>query len=100
MLSHSARPPVCEDPLPALLTLNPGAHRTTTGTEWPCRELQLVRLLRQIVRERPRHAAGVIHLDDVPRDQVPEKIRVHAARQIVASRDGAERPSVVVEARG
>ena len=41
-----------------------------------------------------------MHLDDVPRDQVPEKIRVHAARQIVASRDGAEGPSVVVEARG
>src|SRR6266571_1116721 len=68
----------------------PGRTVPPPGTEWSCRELQLVRLLRQLVRERPRHAAGVIHLDDVPRDQVPEKIRVHAARQIVASRDGAE----------
>src|SRR5436853_5293121 len=59
-----------------------------------------VRLFREIVRQRARHAARIVHLDDVPRDEPREVVRVHAPRQVVPCRNGAESPCVVIEAGG
>src|SRR2546430_8983105 len=57
---------------------------TSPGTRGdPCvSPSELVRLLRQIVRQRARHAARIVHLDDVPRDEPREVVRVHAPRQV------------------
>src|SRR5437867_10226541 len=61
---------------------------------------QLIRLLRQVVGERPRHLVCVAPVDDVTRDEPREEVRVHAARWIVAGGNRAERAGVIVEAGG
>src|SRR5712692_3187482 len=75
---------------------------TRTGSRCdvaPSKASQLVRLLHKIVRQRTRHAAGVVHVDDVARDEPGQEVGVPAAREVVTGRDGAERSRVVVEAR-
>src|SRR5437870_2423858 len=44
---------------------------------------QLIRLLRQVVGERPRHLVCGAMVDDVTIDESREEVRVHVARQIV-----------------
>src|SRR5439155_13399485 len=76
-----------------------GVMMGSLGDRYDAAALQLVGLLRELVRERARHAAGVALVDDVPRDEPRQEVGVDATCQVVARRDGAECPRVVVKAR-
>src|SRR6266566_7980265 len=83
------------------ITLNGGIRRRKSRKHERRRapaSRQPIRLLHQLIRQRPRHPPRVALVDDVARHQAAEIVGIDAPRQIVPRRDRAERARVVVEA--
>src|SRR5438132_1198640 len=71
------------------ITLNGGICRRKSR--------QPIRLLHQLIRQRPCHPPRVALVDHVARHEAAEIVGIHAPRQVVPRRDRAERARVVVE---
>src|SRR5688572_8800697 len=62
--------------------------------------IESVRLLDELVRERPDHLVRLVERDDVARDLIGQEVGVYAPGDVMPGGDGREGACVVVEAGG